>query len=270
MRGCLMSLPILLEGACRRPCSCERAWVYQQVERHVNTKELQVRLGSAVVLGHPSIAIMSRTLKEVVQLRSARVTEFRSILNKIEKDTPYNVAHYQPLHEAVKKYHNSPNGDLTIIHSACARLDLAIARAMCKRDQIRPRTNLEALQGYVDHHATPFRRSLGGLPGSFQSYHWEVNGLVITGKPHLLVEGKDGRPKYLYLSTSKGWEIEDIRFAANLLGTIVTQNVSNVLPKDIEVLDCRSGERILAKPLGIRDQNALTELAALLCERGLN
>lgn len=213
---------------------------------------------------------MSRTLKEVVQLRSASVTEFRSIIKQIEKDTPYNAKHYQPLHSAVKRYHNSPNGDVTIIQTECARMDLEIARAMCKRDQIRPRSNLEALQGYADHHASPFRRALPGLPGNFQSYRWEVNGLIITGKPHLLVEGKDGRPKYVYLSTTKGWENEDIRFAANLLGTIVTQNVPDVLPKDIEVLDCRSGERILAKPLGVRDQNALTELAALLCERGLN
>lgn len=213
---------------------------------------------------------MSRTLKEVVQLRSARVTEFRSIIKKIEKNTPYNVAHYGPLHSAVKRYHNSPDGDVSIFQAECLRLDLEIANAMSKRDQIRPRTNLQALQGYADHHATPFRRALLGLPGNFQSYRWEINGLIITGKPHLLVEGKDGRPKYVYLSTSKGWEVEDMRFAANLLGTIVTQNVSDVLPKDVEVLDCRTGERILAKPLGVRDQNALTELAALLCERGLN
>lgn len=213
---------------------------------------------------------MSRTLKEVVQLRSARVTEFRSIIKKIEKDTPYNIVHYAPLHAAVRRYHTSPNGDVSIFRTECARLDLEIAKAMCKREQIRPRTNLEALQGYAEHHARPFRPALPGLPGNFQSYRWEVNGLVITGKPHLLVEGKDGRRKYVYLSTSKGWEIADMRFAANLLGTIVIQNIPDVLPKDVELLDCRSGERICAKPLGVRDQAALTELAALLCERGLN
>ena len=213
---------------------------------------------------------MSRTLKEVVQLRSASVTEFRSIIKQIEKDTPYNVKHYEPLHVAVRKYHSSPNGDVTIFRSEIARLDMEVARAMSKRDQIRPRSNVEVLQGYADHHASPFRRALPGLPGNFKSYRWNVNGLVITGKPHLLVEGKDGRPKYVYLSTTKAWEAEDIRFAANLLGNIVTTNVPDVLLKDVEVLDCRTGSRVVAKPLGKRDQQALQELAALLCERGLN
>lgn len=213
---------------------------------------------------------MSRTLKEVVQLRSASVTEFRSIIKQIEEDTPYNAKHYEPTFVAVRRYHESDNGDLAILRSACARLDVAIAQAARKRDEVRPRSNLEVLQGYLDHHASPFRHALPGLPGNFKSYRWEINGLIITGKPHLLVEGKDGRPKYLYLSTTKAWEKNDIRFAANLLGHIVMSNVEDVAPKDIEVLSCRTGERVTAKPLGARDLGALNELAGYLCERGLN
>jgi hypothetical protein len=213
---------------------------------------------------------MSRTLKEVVQLRSAPVTEFSSILKKIEEDTPYNVKHYEPAILAVRNYHQSPSGDINIIEHACANLELAIANAVQKRDLIRPRSNLEVLRGYRENHAKPFRPLLPGLPANFHSYKWEVNGLVITAKPHLLVAGKDGRIKYVYLSTTKAWDAGDMRFAANLLGAIITKNIPTAAVKDIELLECRNGEVTIGKEMGKRDLAALHEMAAILKDRGLN
>lgn len=209
---------------------------------------------------------MSRYLTEIVRLRSAPVTEYNRIIRELEEGRPFTGAHYAPVRECLRRYHQS--GNIVEIHNAIRRLN-AEAEVATGRDRVKPASNAEVLEVYRDQFALPYRPMLGNQflgPGSFR---YQINSLTIIGRPHLALEGTRGRRKYVYVMASKDWDESDVRFGTNLLSELVVANIPDSRHSDVEVLDCRRRRRLAGSCLCSRDRDALDQLADLLASRGL-
>lgn len=126
------------------------------------------------------------------------------------------------------------------------------------------------LEFYSAHFASPFRPIFQEIPGEFDSYKYEVSGLVITGKPHLIVKNKQNKLKYLYVLTSKDWGDKEKGFFIGLLGEIVAKFFPDAQHRDVEGLDCRTGTKVIRSGLGVQNRQRLEFLAEDLKRLGLS
>lgn len=192
---------------------------------------------------------MSRNAYEITRLAFAEVVQYRRILEELKKEQAFRRISYEPARQAVISYHES-GGDVEILEEAIIQARDEEDQASEPEQAVQPRNIAEVLTVYLQHFATPFRPAEGEVPAEFQSYDAEIEGLRITGKPHLAVQNQRGRTKYLYILTSKEWNDSQKNFFIGLLGEILAANVEGAEPRDLEGLDCRTGRKIIRNGLG--------------------
>lgn len=212
---------------------------------------------------------MSRSAYEITRLAFAEVVSYKAIIKDIRSERKYRRMSYEFARDSIAQYHGSER-EMGILDSAIAEAQGLEARTQNPDERTLARINREVLEGYKEHFSLPFRPFAGELPDEFESFSIEVNGLRITGKPHLQVINSRGGTKFIYLLTSKEWTDEQKSFFISLLGEIVASNVDGISPRDVEGLDCRTGKKFVKDGLGANFRRRLEYLAEHLTLMKLN
>lgn len=212
---------------------------------------------------------MSRSAYELTRLAFADVVCYRQILEELRGERKFRRMSYESSRVAISRYHRS-ECDTTILEDSIADHRTIEGDCATKEDTVQPKNNAEVLEFYLAHFASPFRPIAQEIPEEFDSYRYEVNGLTITGKPHLIVRNKQDKLKFLYLLTSKDWGDKEKGFFIGLLGEIIAKNFDDTLPRDVEGLDCRTGTKVIRSGLGKQNRQRLEFIAEDLKRRGLD
>lgn len=211
---------------------------------------------------------MPRGAYEVMKLAFADVVTWTKILEDIRAGERYIAVSYEGARRAIRAYHRT--GDAKALAQAAADLRAQSAALKEERAQRQPRNNAEVIEAYVKHFATPHRPTTRQPLVGSETYSLEWGDLLITGRPHLTVRNSRGTDKHLYLITSKDWDAKQKRLLVGLLAEILLRNVPGTRLRDIEGLDCRTGQRIVrAKGLSEHERKRLDALAARLVAQGL-
>ncbi len=212
---------------------------------------------------------MSRSAYEITRLAFADVVCYRQILDELRGQRRFRRMSYESSRVAITKFHRS-EGDSTILEDSIADHRTIESDCSTKDDAVQPKNNAEVLELYLAHFASPFRAIAQEIPDEFESYRYEVNGLTITGKPHLIVKNKQDKLKFIYILTSKDWGEKEKGFFIGLLGEIIAKNFTDALPRDVEGLDCRTGTKVIRAGLGKQNWQRLEFIAEDLKRLGLS
>jgi hypothetical protein len=203
---------------------------------------------------------MSRSAYEITRLAFAEVVSYKAIIKDIRSERKYRRMSYEFARDAIAQYHSS-EGDIAILDAAIGEVEQLETNTQIPEDKTLAKNNREVLEGYKEHFSNRFRPTAGELPEEFESFSIEINGLRITGKPHLQVRNAKNGIKFIYLLTSKDWTDEQKNFFISLLGEIVAANVHGASARDVEGLDCRTGRKISKDGLGANFRRRVEYLA---------
>ena len=210
---------------------------------------------------------MARSAYEVARLAYSDVVRWTKILEEIRTGEKYIALSYEDARRSIEAFHRS--GDVDVIKSAVADLRQKATIAVEERYSRQPRNNAEVLEGYLRHFARPYREFCRDMPPAFDTYAIDIEGLKITGKPHFSVRAARGKEKFIYLLTSKSMTADEKGLLVSILAEIVVSKVPGSSTKDVEGLDCRTGDRIVRNGLGSKLRSRVEHIARHLVESGL-
>jgi hypothetical protein len=210
---------------------------------------------------------MSRNIYEVARFAVASIADYPRVARELSDERQFRAVSYAPARSAILAYHRSA-GDTGVLDEAIATQTALEDGAATDRDAVQPRNNAEVLRVYKESFAAPFRPLRDVCPSGSATYTWPVDGVVLSGKPHLAVAGRIAT-KYLYLVTAKDLADESKRWLVTLLAEIVIANVPGARHRDVEGLDLRSGSVIKGAPLSARRRTRLRDLCDVLKRLGL-
>lgn len=177
------------------------------------------------------------------QLVHANPARWERLLQRMENDKDKAYKYYQPMREAVAR----------LCGMGIAKRAQIYARLLTDAQNIRPgkgqnpvQDNIRAFEAFEQHFLPLINKVVRSLLREDQQGGIAFEGMSITGYPHLEVEDKHGKTRFVFLYPSN-WEDDDLKAYLEMLSEIVRERF-NADAKSIWCMGLRGGKTITWKP----------------------